>query len=227
MLSESHALGHDDDWRLEVDVGQEHLADWLAAVVAAQTLEHDLSVAFQDRIIATQEGTRIFFYAASREQCKAVARAVEVEVSEQGWDITTDMRQWHPLAEDWEASDVPLPRDPESIEAERVIRMTREQAETAARGYPEFEVRVDLPSHRDARSLSDRLEKEGLSPVRRWRYVLIGVTDEITGEALAERIRSVVPAGSRARVEGTITAARSDLRSPRPNPFAVISENKT
>jgi len=105
--------------------------------------------------------------------------------------------------------------------------LRREQEETAARGYPEFEVCVDLPSHHDAKALCGRLEGEGLSPVRRWRYVLIGVTDEVSGDALAERIRSMVPAGTHARVEGTMKAVRNDLRSCRPSPFSVTAQTGT
>jgi hypothetical protein len=217
----------DDDWRLEVDLDEMEKSDWLAAILAAKKLEHDLSVEFQDRVIASQDGTRIFFYAATREQCDATAKALKAEVNEQGWTVTTDLTRWHPLAEEWEAPDVPMPKDSDEISAERAILMRREQAETSAKGYPEFEVRVDLPSHHDAKTLCDHLEAEGLSPVRRWRFVLVAVTDEVTGEALAERIRSFAPAGSRATVEGTLAAVRNDLRLSRPSPISVVTRDRS
>lgn len=96
--------------------------------------------------------------------------------------------------------------------------MVREREETAKRGYPEFEVRVDLPSRHDAGKLSEQLRKEGLPTVHRWRYLLVGATDEDSAKALADRIRNEAP-DSRVTVEGTWAVA---YRERSPSPFAVL-----
>jgi hypothetical protein len=95
----------------------------------------------------------------------------------------------------------------------------REREDTARRGYPEFEVRVDLPARHDAVNLSEQLQKEGLPAVRRWKYLLVGEADEDSAKTLAERIRDEAPIGSRVKVEGTWAAVNAELS---PNPFAVL-----
>ena len=56
---------------------------------------------------------------------------------------------------------------------ERELLMKREREETASRGSPEFEVRAQLASHRDAMSLVSRICDEGIPVVHRWKYLLV------------------------------------------------------
>ena len=99
--------------------------------------------------------------------------------------------------------------------AEHAERVARERQETEENGHPEYEVRIDLPSHADAKDLVERLEAEGLRSVHRWKYVLLGAADEDGAEELAERVRSEVPPGSTVAVEGTWLEAYAERsRSP-------------
>ena len=53
-----------------------------------------------------------------------------------------------------------------------------EQAETEESqelGLAEWEVRVELESHRQTTELADQLVAEGMEPVRRWRYLVRSV----------------------------------------------------
>ena len=130
-----------------------------------------------------------------------------------------NLRRWHPAAEDWEDPDRAEPDDAPSTEAEREKLMATEDRETAERGYPEFEVRVDLPSRHEAVQFAERLRDEGLDPVHRWKFVLIGAADEDAAKALAERFRTEAPDGSEVKVEGTWKAADAEMPS---NPFAIF-----
>jgi hypothetical protein len=208
-----------DDWRMQVDLHEENHARALTERLAAQQLQHDLSAAFHDRVIVTRDGARVFLYAGTREQAERARDAVEADARQHGWQLEVDFRHWHPIAEEWEDPDKPLPSDDAARLAEREELMAREREETAKRGYPEFEVRVDLPSHHDAVELSEQLRKEGVPTVHRWRYLLVGATDEDTAKALAERIRNKAPTGSRVKVEGTWAKAYAERP---PNPFAVL-----
>jgi hypothetical protein len=145
--------------------------------------------------------------------------AVEAEASKRGWTINIELCRWHPIAEEWEEPNKALPVDDVDRHAEREALMAREREETEKRGYPEFEVRADLPSRHDAVGLSAQLRQEGLPAVRRWRYLLVGATDEDSAKTLAKRIRRVAPSGSRVTVEGTWAAAYADRA---PSPFAVL-----
>jgi hypothetical protein len=207
-------LCRDHDWRLAVDVEGSDPADWLAAVAASQRLQSDLSLAFGRRIIASRDGNTLFFYGASRDQCEAVRKAVLREAQDQGWVTNVVLKRRHPYSEEWVGADSPMPETPADVEAETQVLQVREQAETASKGYPEFEVRVTLHSHGEARRLYAELREEGLSPVRRWRYFIVGVPGEVSGDALAKHSSAPLAGWSRS-FRGTITAARDDLRSAR------------
>jgi hypothetical protein len=75
------------------------------------------------------------------------------------------------------------------------------------------------PSRDHAQRFAERLREEGLPTVHRWKYLLIGATDEDHAKALAERIRSEASAGSRVAVEGTWRAV---LNEQPPNPFSIF-----
>jgi hypothetical protein len=56
-------------------------------------------------------------------------------------------------------------------------------------------VRVELPSHHEARELADRLETEGYSVARRWKYLIAGAASREDAEALAARVHGTVEPG--------------------------------
>lgn len=208
-----------DDWRLQVDLREESHAHTLTERLDAQQLQHDLSEAFHDRVIVTRDGSRVFLYAGTRDQAERARGAIEADARGHGWQLEVDFRHWHPIAEEWEDPDKPLPGDDAARLAEREELMAREREETGRRGQPEFEVRVDLPSHHDAVRLSEQLRGEGVPTVHRWRYLLVGAGDEDSAKTLAERIRAESPTGSRVTVEGTWAKAYAERP---PNPFAVL-----
>lgn len=211
-----------DDWRLQVDFESTGPADALTAILDAHRLEHDLSEEFTDRLIVSQDGSRLFLYAAAQEQIEQAADALRREADRQGWKVATILRRWHPIEEKWVGPEVPMPEDDAARRAEREDLMEREREETARRGYPEFEVRVTLPSHRAANALAETLREEGLIVVKRWRFLVIGATDEDGAKALAEKIRAEAPPRSEAQVEGTIQALHADAKLVR-GPFAVFN----
>jgi hypothetical protein len=55
--------------------------------------------------------------------------------------------------------------------------------------------------------------------VRRWKYLLIGATDEDTANALAERLRSEAGPDAKVTAEGSGQAAYDERPS---NPFAFL-----
>jgi hypothetical protein len=208
-----------DDWRLQVDPHDPSHTGLLTERLEARELEHDLSEAFHDRVIVSRDDATVLLYAGSKEQIES-ARELLISLARQhGWKLDLNLRRWHPAAEDWEDPDKPLPTNDESRNAEHEALMAAERKQTEERGYPEFEVRVDLPSHHDAQDFAQRLRGEGLPAVHRWKYLLVGATDEDNAKALAERIENEAPAGTPVKVEGTWRAAYSELP---PNPFAIF-----
>jgi len=203
-----------DDWRLQIDFVEENFADALHDRLDAEELEHDLSRAFHDRIIVSNDGATVFVYAGDREQAEKAQKLVERLTVEDGEEVKISFTRWHPEAEEWRPAEEPLPRDAEDRGAEHAARVARERQESEANG-PEYEVRIDLPSHKEAGEFAERLQAEGLPTVHRWKYVLVGATDEDSANALAERIRGEAPPGSSVTVEGTWSEAYAERpRSP-------------
>lgn len=207
-----------DDWRLLVDPNDPGHASLLAEKLEARELEHNLSGAFHDRVIVSRDGDRVFLYAGSRDQAEAARDLVLGLAGQNGWNLDLELKRWHPTAEAWEDPDKPLPDGDAAKLVEHEALIAAERKEVEERGQPEFEVRIDLPSHRDALLLAEQLRNENLPVVHRWRFVLLGATDEDSAKALAERIRTEAPPGSRVSVEGTWQAAYAEW----PRPFAVL-----
>jgi hypothetical protein len=206
-----------DDWRLEIRIGDAARAEELVELLGEPELEHDLSGAFHDRVIVSRDDDVVFLYAGSREQIEGARTLLDTIAAQKSWGMNPNLKRWHAAAEDWEDPDgAPVDADTQA-EHERLMAAERKQAE--ATGTPEFEVRVDLPSRHAAVEFADQLRDEGLPVVHRWKFVLVGAASEDDAKALAERLRSEAPDGSEVKVEGTWSAANSEAPS---NPFAVL-----
>ncbi|HET6997617.1 MAG TPA: hypothetical protein VFI03_03425 [Solirubrobacterales bacterium] len=208
-----------DEWRLQIDVEDEgHLAP-LVERLDAQELEDELGDDFHDRVVLSREGGRIFAYARTREQAEAVGERVAKIDEEQTWSAATELRHWHPLAERWEDPDAPLPSDDAAKVAEHQQMLAAERGRLEETGEPEYEVRVELPSHRDAARFAEQLRAEGLPAVRRWKYLVVGARDEDEARALAARLEAEAPEGSEtvAEVSGQVAWAERP-----PNPYAIF-----
>lgn len=203
-----------DDWRLQIDFRDDGPLDALQDRLDAEDLEHDLSEAFQDRVIVSNNGTTIFLYAGDREQAERAKALVERLCREDEEEVSIDFRRWHPIAEEWKLADEPMPDEPDEEHAERQKAIERELKETEERGYPEFEVRIDLPSRGEAKRFAEQLWGEGLPVVRRWKFVLVGAIDEEHAKELAERLRVEAPPGSRTVAQGSWAAAYGEVHRP-------------
>jgi hypothetical protein len=208
-----------DDWRLQVDFQEEQHVRSLLERLDARELEHDLSDAFHDRVIVSRDGDLVFLYAGTREQAESAGKLVDKLAAEHGWNVDAELTHWHPTAEEWEDPDLPLPDGDAAKAAEHAALIATERRETQERGHPEYEVRIDLPSHHDAVRFEEQLRSEGLPAVQRGRYLLVGATDEDQAKTLAERIEAEAPADSDVRAEGTWQAAYAERP---PNPFAIF-----
>ncbi len=214
-----------DDWRVRVVLGGDAPADELIEnleVLGGAT--HDLKTSFDDRVIVSRGDTEVFCYAGTPEQAESTEELIRSLAAENGWHLESDLKHWHDDAEEWEDPDAPLPDSDAEKAVERAALMQRERQEAAQSGHPEFELRIDCPSHREALAFVEKLRAEGLPSVHRWKYVLVGASDEDSANELAERLRIEAPAGSTVRVEGTWKAVRDETP---PNPFAIFGGRGT
>jgi hypothetical protein len=199
-----------DDWRLRIGLVDDGAARVLTERLEAEKLGERLETSFGDRLIVSGDGNEVFIYAGDREQTELAANAVRAVAAEQGWEVELELTRWHPTAEEWEDPDKPLPTTDAERDAEHAQRVVREREDSAQRGYAEFEVKVHCSSHRDTVKLADRLRDEGLPIVRRWKYILVGASDEDAADALAERLRAEAPPGATVTAEVSQRAAWDD-----------------
>ncbi len=208
-----------DDWRLRISFHGDSRADELRETLAATDLEHTLEQEFKDRVAVSADRDEVFAYAGTREQAERVGELVRSLAADRQWQVELELRRWHPTAEDWEDPDKPLPSTAAEQAAEHAALIEREREESAHSGHPEFEVKVKCESHGAAKALAGQLEGEGLAVVRRWNFLVVGVPDEDSAEALAQRIRDEAPAGSVVTAEGT---QRTVTEGSGGNPFAIF-----
>jgi hypothetical protein len=196
-----------EDWRVHVVLEDKGgLGPWSADRLEARELAADVGSELGDRVAVSRDDGELFLYADGEEAARAAEQVVRADLHEHGWAGTVELTRWHDDAEEWRSPDAPPPEtDAEQGDAEAV-----------AAGYAPWEVRVDLPSHRDAKRLADALERDGAEPVRRWRYLFVGAADEEAAREWADRLRADAPEGSTVIVEATFR------RVERNNPFAIF-----
>lgn len=208
-----------DDWRLRVHLPGGGHGRMLAESLEAMALEHELQEALPDRIAVSHDADDVFAYAGTREDAERARELVARLAAEKDWQIESELTRWHPVAEEWEAPDKPLPSRPDELAQEHAELIEQERRESQEQGYPEFEVRVHCRSRSDAVDLQERLGTAGVPSLRRWNYLLVGAVDEDAATALAGRIGTEAPAGAVITTEATGRAANA----VRPgNPFAVF-----
>lgn len=211
-----------DDWRLRIDFHVEKHATEATERLESE-LAYDLKESLHDRVIVSQDEAELFCYTDAEERARAAEQLIRSLASEHGWNLETRIQRWHPIAEQWEDPDAPLPSSAAEQAAEHGELVETEREESAAEGYPEWEVRVQCASHDDAKRLSEQLSSEGIPTLRRWRYLLVGALDEDSARQLADRLAREAPAGSAATVE---VSGRKVLEiassTGRLNPFVIF-----
>jgi hypothetical protein len=209
-----------DDWRIEIGLFDHGRAKALTQRLEAEKLGEDLETSFGERLVVSVDGPDVFVYAGSRNQAERAGDSIRTVATQNGWDIELELKHWHPTAEEWEDPDQPLPTNERDRAAEHAELVAKEREETAERGYAEYEVRIECPSHRATVQLAERLRGEGLPILRRWRYLVVGAADEDAANTLAERLRAEAPPGATVTPEVSRRATYDD--DPGRGSFAIF-----
>ena len=171
-----------DDWRIRIDVKDEHerLLERLGVELddEARELARELE---GRRLAVSRDGDEVFVYASSRGEAERAQRIVESELRTLGLEAkTSNVEHWLEHEERWD--DEPPGETWEEEELDR--------------GFAPWEVRVECPSRGEARELAERLEAEGYKPERRFHYLIVGAASREDADAVATRLHgSVEPGG--------------------------------
>jgi hypothetical protein len=185
----------DDDWRVTLSVSQPQTGP------ALRELEGDIRGQVGRDIGVGAGEAQIFLYAGTETAAGEAERIARDVLARHGVTAGSAVHRWHPIEEQWETPDVPMPQSAAERQAEHQRLVDTETAEALATGQAQWEVRVELGSHRQAVALARKLESEGLAIVRRWRFLLVGASNEDEARELAGQIRPEVPADAAVKVE--------------------------
>jgi hypothetical protein len=191
----------DDDWRVTVTLHDEAHVGRVLESVREHEVEDDVRRRLGHRVAVSAEGSSIFLYAGTEDAAREADRVVRQLAAQRGVAADFALDRWHPLEEEWENADVPMPQTAEQRATEHQRLEQDETKESLAAGYAQWEVRVELPSRHAAAELAERLRAEGRSVVRRWTLVVLGANDSDDASALALQIKKEAPAGATVAVQ--------------------------
>jgi hypothetical protein len=172
-----------DDWRIRIEPHESAHAETLLGRLGldlgsdeARRLARELE---GHRLAVSRDGDVVFVYAESAGQAEQARQIVAAELADEGIEAEVSVERW--LGEEKRWSGEPPQESWEEEELES--------------GFAPWEVRVELPSRREADGLADTLEAEGYDVVRRWRYLIVGAASEQEARDLARRLHGEAEPG--------------------------------
>jgi hypothetical protein len=185
-----------DDWRVTVSVSGAGQPPF-----PLRQAEEDIRRQVGRGVAVGAGDAQIFMYAGTETAARDAERIAREVLAGHGIAAESAVHRWHPIEERWETPDVPMPQTSAEREAEHQRLADAETAESLATGSAQWEVRVELGSHRQAVALARKLEGEGRAVVRRWKFLLVGAVNEDRARELAGQIRQEAPPGAAVLVE--------------------------
>jgi hypothetical protein len=192
-----------DDWRVTVTFSHASRAGWVAQAVRERLTADSLHRGPGYRVVLSVDGPRLFLYTGSADAAREADRVTREVLALRQLTATATLDRWHPVAQEWRDASVPMPESDDELAAERLSRMDAETGQSRATGLAAWQVRVELPSHREAVELAVRLRADGRPVIRRWKYLILGADNESDASALAERIGQTAPARASIQVAGS------------------------
>lgn len=188
-----------DDWRVTVTFRDEADVQQAVRSVREHEVEDDVRSRLGHRIVMSVDGPTAFLYAGTEDTAREADRVVREVLAQHQLSAEFTLDRWHPLEEQWEDVSVPMPDTAEQRAVEHQRLVDTETHDSLATGQAGWEVRVELPSHRQAVELAERLQAEGRPVIRRWKYLVVGANNEDDASALAKAIGQEIPAKASVR----------------------------
>jgi len=182
-----------DDWRVTVTFSDPSHVGRAVEAVRESAVDDDVRRRLERGVAVSVDGPRLYLYAASEDAAGEAERAVREVAAQHQLAAEFSVDRWHPVEQEWEDASIPMPEDSEELAAEHQHLMDSETAQSQATGQAGWQVRVELPTHRQAVALARRLQAEGRTVSRRWKYLILGADNEDDAHALAEAILREAP----------------------------------
>ena len=165
-----------DDWRIRIDLEEEHAEGLLERLGLDRGSEaHKLAEELEGRrLVVSRDDDTIFVYAGSSAAAERARDIIEAELRETGAQGRVGpIEHWLADEDRWDDE------APQGFEAEQ---------EVLKEGLSPWEVRLEAASPEEAETLTAKLAADGYSVVRRYRFVLVGADSEVAARELANRL---------------------------------------
>ena len=186
-------MADSDDWRVTISVGGQAQTGPMQPSFSLPEVEEDIRRQVGRTIAVGAGDSQIFLYAGTETAARDADRIARDVLAQRGVAAESALHRWHPVEEQWENPDVAMPQTEAERQAEHQRLADTETAESVTTGIAQWQVRVEFPSHRQTVALARRLEGEGRAPVRRWRFLIVGASNEDDATELAGQIRREAP----------------------------------
>jgi len=179
-----------DDWRVCIafDDRPRQLKSCQQALIPA------LGSRLGDQVAVSSSRTQIFLYAPSiglADEAAQVAREVLAR-----HDVSAPVRteRWNLWEQEWRDADEMSADVAAERQALHEYRQEQEREKSVTTGFPAWQVRVELPSHRDVVTLAGHLAAQGWRVRPRRRYLIVGADCEDDAKGLARALSGDVRA---------------------------------
>ena len=189
-------MADSDDWRVTISVSDQAQTGQAQRSLSLRPVEEDIRRQVGRTIAVGADDRQIFLYAGTETAARDAERIARDVLARHGIAAESALHRWHPIEEQWENPDVAMPQTEAERQAEHQRLEDTETAESVATGVAQWQVRVELGSHRQAVALGRTLENEGRAVVRRWKFLLVGASNEDQARELAGQIRREAPPGA-------------------------------
>ena len=184
------------DWRVTISLSGQADVEQARQSFSEQEVEQDVRDKLGRNIVVGAGDSQIYLYAGTELAAREAERTAREVLGQLGIEAEFALHRWHPIEEEWQSPDVAMPQTEAERQAEHQRLEAAETVESLDFGSAQFQARAELPSHRDAVALADKLQAEGYPVVRRWKFLIVGANDDDDARALAEHIRQEAPAGA-------------------------------
>ena len=108
-----------NDWRVSVRLHAGHQAGTAVNHVSSHRVEEEVHKRLGGRVVVgTDGGSDLFLYTHTQDAAAAAQESVRDLLASHGMSADYSVERWHPVAEEWEPANVPLPSTPAAVQAE-------------------------------------------------------------------------------------------------------------
>jgi len=154
-----------------------------------QALIPELGSRLGDQVAVGSSDTDIFLYAPSAGSADEAAQVAREVLARHDVSAPVRIEGWSPWEEGWlDVTDKPSADVAAEQQAEHEYRQEQERERSRRAGFPAWQVRVEVPSHRDVVVLAGHLAAQGWRVRRRRRHLLVGADCEDDAKGLVREL---------------------------------------